>query len=126
MDGKAAAAFHQVASLAELPVFGAENDGDVIDRRLERIVYAHAEAAADVGDFPVAIDGREQSEAVDDEARIIPQVLPPCGREAQGGALEHGFDGAQVLLVDFVRGDDEFQFGPGVEIGDKDFFVLRP
>ena len=125
-DGKSAAASDEVEGLAKLAVVGAEEHGDGVDRSLGGVVDAVAEAAADVGDAGVAVDGREEAEGVDDEAVNARGRVSIGAGEAQGRTGEAGLNGGEVRLVDLVRSEDELQVGVGVEIGDQQRLVFWP
>ena len=125
-DGVGAAASDEVEGLAKLVVVGAEEHGDAVDRSLGGVVDAVAEAAADVGDAGVAVDGREEAKGVDDEAVDARSRVGISAGEAQGGAGEAGLNGGEVRLVDLVRSEDELQLGVRVEIGDQQRLVFWP
>ena len=125
-DGEGAAASDEVEGLAKLVVIGAEEHGDGVDRSLGGVVDAVAEAAADVGDAGVAVNGRKEAEGVDDEAVDARSRVGISAGEAQGGAGEAGLNGGEVRLVDLVRSEDELQLGVGVEIGDQQRLVFWP
>ena len=125
-DGEGAAASDEVESLAKLAVVGAKEHGDGVDRSLGGVVDAVAEAAADVGDAGVAVDGREEAEGVDDEAVDARSRVGIGAGEAQGRTGEAGLNGGEVRLVDLVRSEDQLQVGVGVEIGDQQRFVFGP
>ena len=125
-DGVGAAASDEVEGLAKLAVVGAKEHGDGVDRSLGGVVDAVAEAAADVGDASVAVDGREEAEGVDDEAVNARGRVSISAGEAQSRTGEAGLNGGEVRLVDLVRSEDEFQVGVGVEIGDQQRFVFGP
>ena len=125
-DGEGAAASDEVKGLAKLVVVGAEEHGDAVDRSLGGVVDAVAEAAADVGDAGVAVDGREEAKGVDDEAVDARGRVGIGAGEAQGRTGEAGLNGDEVRLVDLVRSEDELQVGVGVEIGDQQCLVFWP
>ena len=125
-NGEGAAASDEVEGLAKLAVVGAEEYGDAVNRSLGGVVDAVAEAAADVGDAGVAVDGREEAEGVDDEAVDARGRVGIGAGEAQSRTGEAGLNGGEVRLVDLVRSEDEFQVGVGVEIGDQQRFVFGP
>ncbi len=125
-DGKGAAASDEVEGLAKLAVVGAEEHGDGVDRSLGGVVNAVAEAAADVGDAGVAVDGREEAKGVDDEAVNARGRVSISAGEAQGRTGEAGLNGHEVRLVDLVRSEDELQVEVGVEIGDQQRLVFWP
>ena len=125
-DGEGAAASDEVDGLAKLAMVGAEEHGDGIDRSLRGVVDAVAEAAADVGDAGVAVDGREEAEGVDDEAVDARGRVGISAGESQGGACEPSLNGGEVRLVDLVRSEDELQLGVRVEIGDQQRLVFWP
>ena len=125
-DGKGAAASDEVEGLAKLAVVGAEEHGDGVDRSLGGVVDAVAEAAADVGDAGVAVNGREEAEGVDDEAVDARDRVGIGAGEAQSRTGEAGLNGREVRLVDLVRSEDELQVGVGVEIGDQQRLVFGP
>ena len=125
-DGKGAAASDEVEGLAKLAVVGAEEHGDAVNRSLGGVVDAVAEAAADVGDAGVAVNGREEAEGVDDEAVDARGRVGIGAGEAQGRTGEAGLNGCEVRLVDLVRSEDQLQVGVSVEIGDQQRFVFGP
>lgn len=125
-DGESAAASDEVEGLAELAVVGAEEHGDGVDRSLGGVVDAVAEAAADVGDAGVAVDGREEAEGVDDEAVDARGRVSISAGEAQGRTGEAGLNGGEVRLVDLVRSKDQLQLRVRVEIGDQQRLVFWP
>ena len=125
-DGEGAAASDEVEGLAKLAMVGAEEHGDGVDRSLGGVVDAVAEAAADVGDAGVAVDGREEAEGVDDEAVDTRSRVGISAGEAQGRACEPGLNGSEVRLVDLVRSEDELQLRVRVEIGDQQRLVFWP
>ena len=125
-DGEGAATSDEVEGLAKLAVVGAEEHGDAVDRSLGGVVDAVAEAAADVGDAGVTVDGREEAKGVDDEAVDARGRVGIGAGEAQGRAGEAGLNGDEVCLVDLVRSEDELQVGVGVEIGDQQRLVFWP
>ena len=125
-DGESAAASDEVEGLAKLVVIGAEEHGDGVDRSLGGVVNAVAEAAADVGDAGVAVDGREEAEGVDDEAVDARGRVSISAGEAQGRTGEASLNGGEVRLVDLVRSEDELQVGVGIEIGDQQRLVFWP
>ncbi len=67
LDTEAAAAIDEVDSLLKAFMVGAKEYGAGIYSRLESVVYAHAEATADVCERGVAVDGGEYANGVDDE-----------------------------------------------------------
>ena len=107
MEYEAEAALDELAHLTMLVHLGSEEDGDAVDGRLQRIVYALAEASPDPGVAPIAVDGGEQPEAVDDEAVVVPRRSRLQLAVADRGTGELGLNGLEVLLVDLVGGDDE-------------------
>lgn len=123
-DGEGAATSDEVNGLAKLAVVGAEEHGDAVDRSLGGVVDTVAEAAADVGDAGVAVDGREEAEGVDDEAVDARSRVGISAGEAQGRTGETGLNGGEVRLVDLVRSEDELQVEVRVEIGDQQCLVL--
>ena len=125
-DGECAAASDEVEGLAKLVVIGAEEHGNGVDRSLGGVVDAVAEAAADVGDAGVAVNGRKEAEGVDDEAVDARSRVGIGAGEAQGRTGEAGLNGGEVRLVDLVRSEDELQVGVGVEIGDQQCLVFWP
>ena len=125
-DGESAAVSDKVEGLTKLAVVGAEEHGDGVDRSLGGVVDAVAEAAADVGDAGVAVDGREEAEGVDDKAVDARGRVGIGAGEAQGRTGEAGLNGGEVRLVDLVRSEDELQVGVGVEIGDQQRLVFWP
>ncbi len=118
-DGKSAAASDEVEGLTKLVVVGAKEHGDGVDRSLGGVVDTVAEAAADVGDAGVAVNGRKEAEGVDDEAVDARSRVGISAGEAQGGAGEAGLNGGEVCLMDLVRSEDELQLRVRVEIGDQ-------
>ena len=125
-DGVGAAASDEVKGLAKLVVVGAEEHGDAVDRSLGGVVDTVAEAAADVGDAGVAVNGRKEAKGVDDEAVDARGRVGIGAGEAQGRTGEAGLNGGEVRLVDLVRSEDELQVGVGVEIGDQQRLVFWP
>ena len=125
-DGEGTAASDEVEGLAKLAVVGAKEHGDAVNRSLGGVVDAVAEAAADVGDAGVAIDGREEAEGVNDEAVDARGRVGISAGEAQGRTGEAGLNGGEVRLVDLVRSEDELQVGVSVEIGDQQRLVFWP
>ena len=125
-DGVGAAASDEVKGLAKLAVVGAEENGNAVNRSLGGVVDAVAEAAADVGDAGVAVNGRKEAKGVDDEAVNARGRVGIGAGEAQGRACEPGLNGGEVRLVDLVRSEDELQVRVGVEIGDQQRLVFWP
>ena len=125
-DGEGPAASDEVKGLAKLTVIGAEKHGDGIDRSLRGVVDAVAEAAADVGDAGVAVNGRKEAKGVDDEAVDTRGRVGIGAGEAQGRACEPGLNGSEVRLVDLVRSEDQLQLRVRVEIGDQQRLVFWP
>ncbi len=125
-DGKGSTASDEVKSLAKLVVVGAEEHGNGVDRSLGGVMDAVAEAAADVGDAGVAVDGREEAKGVDDEAVDTRGRVGISAGEAQGRTGETGLNGGEVRLVDLVRSEDELQVEVRVEIGDQQCLVFWP
>ena len=125
-DGKGSAASDEVKGLAKLVVVGAEEHGNGVHRSLGGVVDAVAEAAADVGDAGVAVDGREEAEGVDDEAVDARSRVGISAGEAQGRTGETGLNGGEVRLVDLVRSEDQLQVGVSVEIRDQQRLVFGP
>ena len=125
-DGEGAAASDEIEGLAKLAVVGAKEHGDGVDRSLGGVVDAVAEAAADVGDAGVAVNGRKEAEGVDDEAVDARGRVGIGAGEAQGRTGEAGLNGGEVRLVDLVRSEDELQVGVSVEIGDQQCLVFWP
>ncbi len=125
-DGVGAATSDEVEGLAKLAVVGAEKHGDGVDRSLGGVVDAVAEAAADVGDAGVAVDGREEAKGVNDEAVDARDRVGIGAGEAQSRTGEAGLNGGEVRLVDLVRSEDELQVQVGVEIGDQQRLVFWP
>ena len=125
-DGEGAATSDEVEGLAKLVVVGTEEHGDAVDRSLGGVVNAVAEAAADVGDAGVAVNGRKETEGVDDEAVDARGRVGIGAGEAQGRTGEAGLNGGEVRLVDLVRSEDELQVGVDVEIGDQQRLVFWP
>ena len=125
-DGEGAATSDEVEGLAKLAVVGAEEHGNGVDRSLGGVGDTVAEAAADVGDAGVAVNGREEAEGVDDEAVDARSRVGIGAGETQGRTGEAGLNGGEVRLVDLVRSEDELQVGVGVEIGDQQRLVFWP
>ena len=125
-DGKGSAASDEVKGLAKLVVVGAEEHGNGVHRSLGGVVDAVAEAAADVGDAGVAVNGREEAEGVDDEAVNARGRVDIGAGEAQGRTGEAGLNGGEVRLVDLVRSENQLQLRMRVEIGDQQRLVFWP
>ncbi len=125
-DGVGAAASDEVKGLAKLVVVGAEEHGDAVDRSLGGVVDTVTEAAADVGDAGVAVNGRKEAKGVDDEAVDARGRVGIGAGEAQGRTGEAGLNGGEMRLVDLVRSEDQLQVGVSVEIGDQQRLVFGP
>ena len=125
-DGEGAAASDEVKGLAKLVVVGAEEHGDTVDRSLWGVVDTVAEAAADVGDAGVAVNGRKEAKGVDDEAVDARGRVSISAGESQGRACEPSLNGSEVRLVDLVRSEDQLQLRVRVEMGDQQRLVFWP
>ena len=67
VDRHAASEVDDVVRLLELVMVGSEDDGLAVGYGLENVVYAHAEATADIGHGGVAVEFGEDAYVVDDE-----------------------------------------------------------
>ena len=88
---------------------------------------AHAETSAHIAHLGIAVDARQQSEAVDDEHLGLGSLLGRGLRIAHHAApLEQLHDLAQMVLADHVRGYDEFPVAVAVEVRYEDFLIGLP
>jgi hypothetical protein len=126
IDREGAAAGYEFARFAEAVVVGAEEERGTVDGGFEGVVDTFAETAADVGDTSVTVEGGELSVGIDKEAVGGRDVGRWSGREADDGAVDTFLDVEEFLFVDFVGGEDEVEFGMGVDVGDEDIIVHRP
>ena len=56
-------------------VIGADDDRNAVDRSLGHVVDAHTKATTHISHCGIAIDGREQSVAINDEYAVIADVF---------------------------------------------------
>ena len=89
---------------------------------------AGSETAADIGDRPIPIDGRQQPETIHDQT-IFPfeqaLVLHHIG-QADRRAFQQRLDIHQMFPVNLVRSDDQLHLRMLVEIRDQYLLILRP
>ena len=96
--GDAAARRDEVFGLLEFLEVRTKQDGDAVDSRLQRIVDACPETAAHIRHFAIAVDRREQAEAIDNQALFLLYIRCLLYlRQADGGAREGAFDSGQIL-----------------------------
>ena len=117
---------YQLAGLAELIIVGAKDNWHAIHRSLGHIVYTHTEPTADISHLTVTIDGREHSEAVDNETIRRRDILLRSCRVTYMWALQFGNDSCQMLFVYLVGGDDQLHLRVIVEVFDENVFVFGP
>ena len=99
-----------------------------VDGGFVYVVDACAEASAHIRHIGIAIEAREQSEAVDDE---VARAFDGCGvvfhlAHHHCLAVETAAHGFEALAVELVGRDDAAAVGTGIEPGDEDVFVGLP
>ena len=112
--------------LAEALVVGTEDDRHSPHRGLQHIVDAYAEAATHIGHLAIAVDARQQTEAVDNQAVCLGSLLwSRLGIEYRRH-LQLGAYLPQMVIADDMGRDDEPPFAMLIEILDKHILVGRP
>ena len=89
-------------------------------------MYAYAETASDIGNLSITVDGREQTEAIYNQAVCLAHILFVGTGVAHVGAFQLADNLHQVVLVDDMRGDNQLHFRMLVEVLDKQVLVRLP
>lgn len=132
MEVEAAACRFQTLSLLELLVVGAEEHWHIPDCCLKHIVDTHAKAATHIGNLTIAIDTRQQTEAVNNQhvGRLeFPTIVFCIANDLT--TLKFLLYLCQMTFVDDMRSNYQFPFAIAKklavkEITDEDILIGRP
>ena len=80
---------------------------DAINCSLKGIVDSHPETTSDIGNLAIAVDGREQPEAVDNQAVGLTDILLVGTGIAHVGRFSLADNLYQMVFVDNVRSDNQ-------------------
>ena len=126
-DFKTATIPKQPLRFSETLVVGAEKYGDVPHGCLQHIVDAHTEAAANIRNGGIMVDGRQQPKTIDNQYVGFGSLLHSCLRVADDlSTFQKALDLGQMAFADDMRGYNELPITMLLKIFDKDFLVGRP
>ena len=125
-NGISALCFEQLNGFHKFLILRSENHRNAINCSLKSIVDSHSETTSDIGNLAIAVDGREQPEAVDNQAVGLTDILLVGTGIAHVGAFQFTDNLYQMVFVDNVRSDNQLHLWMLVKVFNKQILVRLP